>query len=248
MTRISALVLTRDAEASVRTCLESLAWVDEIVVMDDYSHDRTPEIARELHARVHTRRLETFSAQRNAALACCTGEWVLAVDDDERVTPELRREIQALLDRDVDERAFDIPRKNFFRGRWIRGCGWYPNHVRRLFRREGARYLGDVHERLEVNGRVGTLRSPLEHESYESLDEYLGKLNRYTTLAAAEMHRAGRRASAHELVTQPALTFFSHYILQRGVLEGLDGLVICMLSSFYVMVKYAKLYYLREAR
>jgi len=248
MTRISAMVLTRNAERHLADCLGSLQWVDEIIVMDDNSTDHTAAIAQQFNARLFSRQLDDFSAQRNAALEHCTGEWVLVVDADEWLTPELQQEIQQRLAGAVAESAFRMPRKNLFFGRWIRGCGWYPDRVLRLFRREGARYSGMVHEGLDVHGAVGQLNGALWHDSYEGLENYLEKLNRYTTMAASEMHRAGKRATVLDVLTQPAYAFLKYYLLQKGFIDGIEGLLVSALSSFYVLMKYSKLYYLGKAR
>lgn len=248
MTRISAMVLTRNAEKELPTCLESLRWVDEIVVLDDGSTDRTQEVARRFNAQVFTRRLDNFSAQRNAALAHCTGEWVLVVDADEWLPVELQQEIQQLLQRPVAECAFRMPRKNLFLGRWIRGCSWYPNYVLRLFRREGVSYSGMVHEGPDLPGKPGTLSNALWHHAYDTLEQFLEKQNRYSTLAAAEMLQAGKRASALDLLGQPLFAFLKHYILKKGFRDGVDGLVVSTISTVYVFLKYAKLYYLGKQR
>ncbi len=248
MTRLTAMVLTHNAEKHLADCLGSLQWVDEIIVMDDFSTDRTQEIARQFKAQLYTRRLDNFSAQRNAALEHCSGEWVLVVDADEWLTAELQQEIRQLLAREVVEAAFRCPRKNLFFGRWMRGCGWYPDYVLRLYRRDGVRYSGLVHEGVEVHGSVGKLTHALWHDSYAGLENYLEKLNRYTSLAAREMHEAGRRASLLDLLGQPACAFCKYYLLQQGFRDGLEGFLVSALSSFYVLMKYAKLYYLGKVR
>ncbi len=248
MTRISAMVLTHNAERRLADCLSSLQWVDEIIVLDDGSTDRTLDIARQFHANIHTRPFDSFSAQRNAALAYCTGAWVLVLDADEWVTPELQEEIRQLLSREVAELAFRLPRNNLFFGRWMRSCGWYPDYVQRLFRRESVCYSGLVHEGVSVSGKVGKLNQAICHDSYAGLENYLEKLNRYTTLAAQEMHASGRRASAWDLLAQPAYDFCKYYLLKQGFRDGVEGFVVSALSSMYTLVKYTKLYYLGKAR
>ncbi len=248
MMRISAMVLTNNSARRLTDCLGSLQWVDEIIVMDDGSTDGTLDIARHFGAHIHTRPFDNFSAQRNAALACCSGEWILVVDSDEWVTSELQQEIREILSRDPAELAFRLPRQNYFCGRWIRSCGWYPDYIQRLFRREHLHYTGLVHEGVDVPGKVGKLQHALRHDSYASLEDYLAKLNRYTTLAAREMHEAGRRAHALDLIAQPVYDFCKYYLLKRGFRDGVEGLVVSALSSCYTLVKFAKLYYLGKAR
>jgi glycosyltransferase involved in cell wall biosynthesis len=239
--RISALVLSKDVEEKLPACLQTLEWVDELVVVDDESRDATRTIAESAGARVLVRRLESFARQRNAGLALCTGEWVLVVDADERVTPELRDEIAAVLAAPGARVGFRVPRRNHLAGRWVRGCGWYPDYVVRLFRREGVRYVATVHERPLLAGPLGTLRRPLLHFTYDSLAEYAAKMDRYSTMAAAERRAAGRRARLVDLLLRPPLVFVKCYLLRLGVLDGEDGLVIAAMSAHYTFQKYAKL-------
>ena len=239
--RLSALVLSKNVEEKLPDCLASLACVDEIVVVDDESSDATRAIAERAGARVLVRRLEGFAEQRNAGLLLCSGEWVLVVDADERVTPALRAEIAKAIAEPGERVGFRLPRRNHLMGRWMRGCGWYPDYVVRLFRRVGARYVGNVHERPLLAGPLGRLRSPLLHFTYDSLEEYAAKMDRYSTMAAAERWAAGRRAHLLDLLLRPPLVFVKLYLLRLGVLDGESGLVVSVMSAHYAFQKVAKL-------
>lgn len=244
MTTISATVLTRNAELRLPACLQSLQGVaDEVVVLDDGSTDCTRDIAAEFHARVFSRTLDDFSSQRNAAIAHCTGDWVLVIDADEWLSDELRDEICALKRGEMRIGAVRVPRKNLLFGAWVRGCGWYPDYSIRMFPRAGAHYSGLVHEGPAFSGEVVTLSGALGHYSYENMEQYLEKLNRYTTLSARDKYRAGKRAGIADLILRPPLTFLKQYILRKGFRDGISGFLLSALSSYYVFCEYAKLYY-----
>lgn len=241
---VSAYIITHNNGPLLAACLQSLRWVDELVVVDDGSTDETLEIARAHQAHIYTHPFENFSAQRNYALAQCTGEWVVAIDADERLTPELRDELQAAFAAPHETVAFRTPRKNYFMGQWVRGCGWYPDYGVRIFRREGAYYTGDVHEALHIDGPVATLQAPVEHQTITNLEQYVAKTNRYTTLAAEGMARAGKHARASHLLLNPLVTFAKCYLLRGGWRDGWTGLAISALSAYYNFLKYLKLHYL----
>jgi glycosyltransferase involved in cell wall biosynthesis len=236
---LSALVLARDAECHLDACLESIAFVDQVVVVEDGSRDRTCEIAVARGALVLERRLERFDLQRNFGLTHCTGDWVLVVDTDERVTAELRAEIEAVVARPAPVVAYRMPRRNHLGGRWVRGCGWYPDYVVRLFRRTGARYVGAVHEHVEVQGTVGTLASPLLHFTYANVDELATKLDRYATMWAAEQVALGRRSHWWQPAVHATAAFVKAYLLRRGFLDGRAGLLVSAAQARYVFRKYA---------
>lgn len=245
---ISALVLAGNAEAHIAACLESLAWVDEIVVVDDESSDGTRAIASAHGATVLERSLDRFDAQRNFGLEQCHGEWVLVVDADERVTSELQAEIERVVLEPGAHAGFRMPRRNHVMGTRVRFCGWYPDYVVRLFRSIGARYQGAVHERPVLTGSLGTLRGPLLHFTYETLEQFAAKADRYSTMAAAERWSAGRRAHWWDLVLRPAFELVKRYVLRLGFLDGMSGIVVSAMSAYYTFLKYAKLHYLGKSK
>jgi glycosyltransferase involved in cell wall biosynthesis len=239
--RISAFVITSNEESNIGACLEALAWVDEIIVVDAMSSDRTREIAARYTQHVFSRPWEGYAPAREYALSKCTSQWVLAVDADERVTPELRAEIERALEQPAYD-GFLVPRKAFFLGRWIKHCGWYPGYVLRLFKKDLA-WVTDrkVHEGMRVRGPVGTFASPLMHYTYPTVESYFARFDRYTTLAAEELRDGGARARPTDFAFRPLFMFVKMYLVKLGVLDGLEGLVLCAFSSLYVLVKYAKL-------
>ncbi len=245
--KISAAIITRDAVASgLERCLASLAGLDEIVVLDQSSEDGTVALCERFGARVVRGEWLGFGRTKAAAVARTANRWVLSIDADEELSPELRGAILALGDA-PPHAAYAVNRLSRFLGRWIRHCGWHPEHVVRLFDKERARFNDKpVHESIEVDGSVGRLPGILRHYTYETMEQYVAKLNRYTTLAAEEAAAAGRRASLPEAVGRSGAAFWRMWLLQAGWRDGWHGLVLCLCSGFYVLVKYVKIW--RSAR
>jgi len=243
LTRVSVIVITRNEERNIRDCLSSARWADEVIVVDSGSSDGTVAAAREFSDKVFERPWEGFGASKNFALSQARNDWVFWLDADERVTPELAEEIELSLSGQTDMVGFSVPRKAFFLGTWIRHCGWYPGRVVRLFRRDKAVFSNDrVHERLIVDGPVAELKSDLLHYTDPSLEHYFTKFNRYTSLAAEDLAGKGRRTGIGRMLLNPVWTFFRMYFLRLGFLDGMPGLILCMLSAGYVFTKYAKLW------
>jgi glycosyltransferase involved in cell wall biosynthesis len=239
--RLSVTVITLNEAGRLRACLESVAWADEIVVVDAESQDKTVAVAREFTDRVWVRPWPGFAAQKNFALEQATGDWVLSLDADEEVSSELRTEIEALLARDAVHDGYAMPRRNLFLGQWVRRGGLYPDWQLRLFRRGRGRFADRaVHEAVQVMGPVGRLRGHLIHRSYESLDDFLERAHRYSTLAAADLVRGGRRVRAVELILRPAGRFLGMYVLRGGFLDGGKGLLLAALYAYYVLMRTAK--------
>ena len=241
--RLSVVVITLNEAERLRACLESAAWADELVVVDAESQDKTVQIAREFTDRVLVRPWAGFAVQKNFAVAQATGDWILSLDADEEVPPELRAEIQALLGAEPAEDGYRVPRRNIFWGRWIRHGGLYPDWQLRLFRRGRGRFVErTVHESVRVEGRVGRLESPLVHRSYRDVADFLERADRYSTLAAAEWVRSGRRAGVGDLVVRPAGRFLSMYVVRGGFLDGWPGFLLACLYAYYVFVRSAKVW------
>jgi glycosyltransferase involved in cell wall biosynthesis len=239
---LSATIITLNEEENLRACLESLGFVDEIIVCDSGSTDRTLAIARSFTDKIFQDPWQGFARQKNLAQERAGGHWILNIDADERVTPALREEISAVLKHDSAWAGFKIPRKNFFAGQWIRHGGWYPNYQLRLYRKEaGAFAPREVHEQVVVQGKVGTLKAPLDHFTYRSLSDYLKRMDRYSELSARQYHQEGKRLSWPEILFRSQFTFFKMWVLQRGFLDGASGFVLARLYSYYTFVKYAKL-------
>ncbi|HHL39515.1 MAG TPA: glycosyltransferase family 2 protein [Deltaproteobacteria bacterium] len=244
MEGLSVTIITLNEEEDIGACLDSVAWADEVIVSDSGSTDRTVEICRERGARVWRDRWLGYGAQKNLCQSRASHRWILNVDADERVTPELREEIAAVLR--GDRGGFDgyyIPRRNYFGRRWVRRCGWYPDHTLRLYRKDRGAYAEEnaPHESVVVEGRAGYLDGALEHYSYSDVSDYIRRLDRYSTAAARDLHGRGRRAGLVDLALRPPLAFLKSYVLRLGFLEGALGLTLARLAAAYTHAKYAKL-------
>ena len=242
--RLSVVVITKDEAECVRACLESVAWADEVVVVDAESTDKTAQIAREFTDHVYVRPWPGFAAQKNFGLEQATGDWTLSVDADEEVSRELREEIEAVLAASGAACAgYRIPRRNLFWGRLIRHGGLYPDWQLRLFRRGRGRFVDRaVHESVEVEGEVGRLRAALVHRSYRDVADFLARADRYSTLAAEEWLRSGRPARLSDLVLRPAGRFLSMYAVRAGFLDGWRGFLLAALYAYYVFIRSAKVW------
>lgn len=243
MASLSVLVITKNEERNIVECLRTVRWADEIVVVDGGSTDKTVVLAGTLTPKVFERKWDGYGAAKNFGLTQCTSEWVLWLDADERVTEDLGDEIRSTIQSNPSANGFEVPRRANFLGTWINHSGWYPGYVCRLFRRGKGRFTEQkVHEKMEVEGTVGRLSSDLLHYTDPTLAHYFEKFNRYTSLAAEEMYERGERFSIAQVVIRPPWVFFRMYVLRAGFLDGLAGLVLCLLSSFYVFTKYTKLW------
>ena len=240
--KISAAIITLDAASDLDRCLASLSFVDEIIVLDQGSRDETAAVCARHGAVVHQTEWLGFGPTKQKAVDLCRNRWVLSIDSDEQVTPELQAAIETLPDQ-PDESAFMVNRLSRFLGKWIRHCGWHPEYVTRLFDRQRAGFNDKpVHESIIAEGNVGRLDGLLRHYTYETMEQYIDKLNRYTTLAAEEMHLAGRSTSLLGAVIRAKVAFLRMWLVKGGILDGLPGTVLCLASSFYVLSKYTKLW------
>jgi glycosyltransferase involved in cell wall biosynthesis len=239
--KITARVNTFNEEDNIAAALESVAWADEILVVDSFSTDRTVAIARRYTDRVVQHAFANYGAQHNYADSLCSHDWVLSLDADERVTPELAGAIQRLRAAGTDHDGFRFARLTWYLGRWIRHSGWYPNWQTRLYRRAVTRWEGELHERACIDGRVGQLAGDLLHFTRRSLHEHIEVMNRYTDTAAAVRFRDGRRLSTWALALTPPAVFCRSYLLKQGFRDGWQGVVIAYLAAAYVHLKQAKL-------
>jgi glycosyltransferase involved in cell wall biosynthesis len=239
---LSVAIITHNEEENIRDALESVKWADEIVVVDSQSDDRTVEICKEYTDKVFTSEWLGYAAQKNKAVSLTTQPWVLVLDADERVTDDLKSEILKTVNDLSSKDGYYIARKNHFAGRWIRHGGWWPDYTLRLFRRgKGAFQQREVHESIKVEGKTGYLKNPLEHFTYKDTADYLKRMEKYSTLAAKELHKEGRRSCVLDLILRPAATFLRMFFLQAGFLDGAYGLKLASLYSRYTFNKYSKL-------
>jgi glycosyltransferase involved in cell wall biosynthesis len=243
MATLTVITLTLNEERNIGACLESARWADELIVVDSGSTDRTIDIVRSFPVRVYTIAWQGYGKARNDAIQQATGDWILWLDADERVTPELAEEIRSIVVADLPEvDGYAIARRAYFLGRWIRHSGWYPGRVVRLFRRGKARFSETrVHEQLQIDGTVIPGKHDLLHFTDPDLHHYLAKSNKYTSLAAEDMYAVGRRFAMRDLLVRPPFQFVKMYLLRGGFLDGVEGFILAVLSAAYVFSKYAKL-------
>ena len=242
---LSCCIIAMDEEDRIEACLDSVSFCDEIVVVDSHSSDRTRELAAARGARVIERDWPGHVAQKEFTIRQAAHDWVLCVDADERVSPELRREIEELRERGFPGRAgWRFPRLANYLGTWVRHGTWYPDLQLRLFDRRRAHWGGhDPHDRVELASgeSAGRLAGDLLHVPYRSFSDHLHTIEQYTTIMARGMHARGRRAGLADLVVRPWVRFARFYFLRRGFLLGRKGLVLALLAGHYVRLKYMKL-------
>lgn len=241
---LSVVVVTLNEEERIRACLESVAWADEVIVVDAESHDKTAAIARELTDHVFVRPWPGFAAQKNFGIDQAHGEWILSLDADEVVSPALREEIQAEVAGGGRHQGYSVPRRNVFWDRWVRHGGLYPDWQLRLFRRGRGRFVARaVHESVVVDGSVGRLRGHLEHRSYRDVADFLERTDRYTTLAADDWLAGGRGTRPFaDLVVRPLGRFLGMYVWRGGFLDGWRGFLLAVLYGYYVFMRSAKIW------
>ena len=240
--KISAVIITFNEEDRLPDALTSLQGVaDEIVVVDSFSTDGTPEIARKARAIFYQNRFDDYGQQKNFALQKAGYDWILNLDADERISPELKIAIMELKENPPQNvSAFAIKRKAYYLGRWIRHSGWYPDRKIRLFRKNTASWQGRIHEHLQVAGTVSPLPGHILHYTYRDISDQVRRLNRYSNFQAEEILRQKKRCLFLRLLLLPPLTFFRHYVWRLGFLDGFAGLVIATISSWGTAMKYFK--------
>ena len=241
MNSIAALIITHNEEKNIRECLESINWCDEIVLVDSYSEDGTIDIARQYTNKVYLREFDNFASQRNYALEKIESEWVLVIDADERVSGELRKEIINKI-ADSEHVGYKIPFKNYFLGKWIKQCGWYPDYHLRLFKTNQGIFKNKVHEKIELNGKIKKVSGNIEHHTYKSLASFIKKTNYYTSLAAEDYYLQRKKFRKLDLIINPLWRFISMFFLKKGFKDGIHGFILSLLYSYYVFIKYAKLW------
>jgi glycosyltransferase involved in cell wall biosynthesis len=246
---LSAIIITRNEEANLPDCLASLAFARELIVVDSGSTDATVKLAEQAGARVlRTPDWPGFGPQKNRALDLATQPWVLAIDADERVTPQLRDEILAVVNGAGPQAdAWSMPRRSSYCGQYMAHSGWYPDRVTRLFKRGAARFSDDVvHERLVASGRPASLQNDLLHASFPDLESVLDKMNRYSSAGAERMLREGRSGSLGQAVLRGLWAFFRTYVLQRGFLDGRMGFALAVSNAEGTYYRYLKLWLARR--
>lgn len=240
MINISATIITLNEELNISDCLASLDFIDEIIVVDSGSSDKTEQICRaNPKVRFFQHNWEGYGKQKNFAAEQAANDWILNIDADERVTTELRISISNTVIGDIA--AFRMARENYFGKRWIKRCGWYPDYTTRLYDKRRCSFIDrSVHESLKCDGKFGTLAGNLKHFTYAGITDYLTRMNRYSSLAAEEIVKYGKNTGIAAVICKPLFTFFKMYVLKMGFLEGFQGFQISALYSVYTFAKYAK--------
>ncbi|MEM7409068.1 MAG: glycosyltransferase family 2 protein [Myxococcota bacterium] len=241
---VSACIIAGNEADRIGACLDSVAFCDEVLVVDSHSEDRTREIAAEHGARVIERDWPGHVAQKEFAIREAKHDWVFCIDADERVAPELRAAIERVQEGGFGNAAgYEVSRVSRYLGRWIRHGTWYPDWKLRLFDRRRGGWSGrNPHDHVRVDGPVTRLAGELEHDPYRSFSDHLRTIDTYTTTMAEEMRSEGRRARWRDVVLRPPARFFVFYVLRRGFLDGWRGLLLAYLAAHYVRLKYAKLW------
>lgn len=245
MIKISSIVIAKNEEKNIARCILSQQDViDEIIVIiDDESSDKTLEIVKKLKVVYYIEKWRGYSQTKQFALEKITNEWVLWIDADEAITKGLSDEIKSLKKSIPSYVAYSIPRKAFFLGKWIKHSGWYPGRVVRLFRKDNGRFDNkEVHEGLIIEGKIGKLKNDLEHYTDPDINHYYAKFNRYTSIAADQLHESGKKFKIMDILFRPIIIFVKMYILKLGFLDGIQGFILSVFSANYVFVKYCKLW------
>ncbi len=245
MQALSVVIITYNEQRNIRACLETVRWADEIVVVDCFSTDDTVEICKEYTQKIYQRSWPGYGLQKNFGIEQASKDWILILDADERVTPELKQEIQAVLNDPSDREivAYEIPRRNYFFGRWVRWVYQYPDYQFRLFKKGKAWYNSKkLHENLMINGKTGRLKHPLEHYSYYTLSDMLKKQKNYARLMSEEQMISRIRVTGFDLLIRPLSILIKIFILKQGYREGIRGVIISVFASLFTFLKYAKMW------
>jgi len=248
--KISLVMITYNEEKNIASCLETAKWVDEIIIVDSFSTDRTLEVCRQYTDHIFQHPFEGFGKQKNYAIERASRDWIFVLDADERIPPELQREIENILRLKINDfSAYRVARKNFFYGYWLRWGDQYPDWQIRFFRR-GAGWNDDFepHHNFIFNGQLGTLRHPLIHYTERQISDHFPKLNRFTNLAAAYRAKTCLRVHWYDLVFRPLVTFFQVFLRKRGYRDGIPGLIQAVFKSLYTFVKYAKVWEIHQQK
>ncbi len=237
---VSVVIVTKNEELNIEDALKSVSDAKEIIVVDSFSTDRTIEICRKYTDKVYQHEWQGFARQKQSAVDYAQGPWILILDADERVAPGLKAEIMENIS-NTDCNGFYMPRENYFIGKWIKHSGWWPDNTLRLFKKDKGRLEPrEVHEKVVVEGSVGYLKNPLKHFTYRRVSDFVERMERYSTLAAVEIRKSSGRAGLFSLTIKPFATFMKMYLIRLGFLDGIRGLMLAVLYSYYTFLKYAK--------
>ena len=243
---ISVAIITKNEEKNIEQALKSVKDFDDLVVVDSFSSDKTVEICKKYTKRVFQIEWQGYSKQKQHAVNYCKNKWVFILDADERVTPDLKLEMAEKI-KTISSNGYYIPRKNFFLGKWIKHSGWWPDYTLRLFRKDfGHLEKREVHEKVVVNGHVGSLEKPIEHFTYKTISSYIEKMKNYSTLSAKELGKKKIAPLALLILINPVVVFIKMFFIRQGFRDGTHGFILSILYSFYTFLKYAKVWELRK--
>ena len=240
---VSVYVLTTNNRRTIERCLKSLSWAEELVVVDSFSQDGTYEICKPYTDKVFQRKWTGHRDQYQYAADLTTRDWIMFVDADEEIPPELSEEIRTELNgRAKDLDGYFVYRRTYYLGRWIRYGGWYPDGEIRLYRRDKGRWEGGLHAKLVVDGKVGVLKNQYFHYTYGNISDQIQTIDKYSNIAAVDLFQSGEKFSLFKLLFHPPFRFIKEYLFKSGFWDGLPGFVIIVSTMFYVFIKYAKLW------
>ena len=246
MPKITAIIPTKNEAKNIAAAIESVSWADEILVIDSYSTDETVAIAQQKGAKIIQRVIDSFGKNKNYAISQATHPWVFILDADERVTPELQAEILNLLQTEPEKTAYWIYRQTYFMDKLVKYSGWQSDKVIRLFRKDCRYKEVNVHEEIATEGEVGVLKNKLLHYTYNTIEQYLEKWDRYTTLSAKDRAAKTKEVTLFHLAVKPAVRFLRHYIIKLGFLDGKVGFIISYMAEVSVFMRYLKLWRFQE--
>ena len=245
---VSVYVLTYNNRRTIEPCLQSLGWAQELVVVDSFSTDGTYEICQQYTDKIYQRKWSGHRDQYQYAAHQTTRDWMMFVDADEEIPPELAEEIRKVLkERTDDVDGFIAYRRTYYLGRWIRFGGWYPDFEIRLYRRDKGRWEGGLHAKIVVDGRVDSLKNEYLHDTYRNISDQILTIDKYSQIAAEDMIKRGEKFCLLKLLFHPPFRFIKEYLFKSGFRDGLPGLIIIVSTMFYVFIKYAKLWELTRS-
>ena len=239
---LSVVILTKNEENNIRACIDSVkGWADEIIIVDDFSSDDTVKIAETMADKVLLKKMEIEGIHRNWAYAQARNNWVLSLDADERMSVEIKEEIQSMILHNPQYSAYTIPRRNYIGTYWVKGGGWYPSAQMKLFRKDKFRFEEvEVHPRAFLDGSCGHLKGDMIHYSYKGYEDFLNKINKQTTLEAKKWVRTGRKMSLGVALWRAIDRFFRRFIGKKGWKDGFIGFMVAFFDTLYQIVSYAK--------
>lgn len=247
MNKISVIVITKDEEKNITDCLKSIEWADEIIVVDADSTDKTVELVKKFTYKVYIKKWEGYVPQKKYALSLASNNWVLSLDADERITPELKNELLNITS--IELAGYKIRRRNFLLNKEITSCGWGNDYQLRLFKKDKTNLTDRlVHEGFTVDGKVGKLKNAMLHYTFSSFSDYFSKINYYTSLKAQEMYKRKGKVSGWTIFSHSVSAFFLFFITKRGFKDGVYGLIISLLHSVSTMLNYIKLWELQNRK